>query len=538
LVKSLTDLGSSTFLSDSRGERGYVCEMTGNDLDLLREYTQGQSQDAFASLVRRHLDLVYCAALRQVRSPQLAEEVAQSVFMDLARHARKLKSDTVLSAWLYEVTRRTAISVVRGEARRQLREQIATQMNAINAAPSDWAQIEPLLDEAMHALDQTDRTAVLLRYFENKSLREVGRTLGTSDDAAQKRVSRAVERLRAFFSKRGVTVGASGLAMVISAHAVHAAPVGLSGAVIATASVAGVAVSTATPMAAANTSITMTTMQKTLVATTLIVAVSTGVYEARKASALRSEVARLEQQQAPLLGRIEALKRERDQVAARQAALQAENEQLRQAVADVPTLRGEVARLRARQQDPGQAKAGMDMNDPSVQQFLAARAQAQEIARYLKQMPDKTIPELKLLTDIDWLAATKEARFDSDADVRATLSRLRVLAKNRIPLGDALHAFINANNGQLPAELAQLKPYLKSSLGDFAVEDNALDAMLQRYVLLRTGMANEFPEGTWFIAERAPVDEEYDTRAKFGNGTSTIIATGLHSAGDPDDPTY
>jgi RNA polymerase sigma factor (sigma-70 family) len=199
--------------------------MTGNDLDLLREFTGNQSQDAFTALVHRHLNLVYCAALRQVRSPQLAEEVAQSVFTDLARVAHKLKPNTVLTAWLYEVTRRTAINVVRGEARRQLREQIATHMNAINAAPSDWAQIEPLLDEAMHALDETDRAAVLLRYFENKSLREVGQTLGASEDAAQKRVSRALERLRAFFSKRGVTVGASGLAVILSAHAVQAAPV-------------------------------------------------------------------------------------------------------------------------------------------------------------------------------------------------------------------------------------------------------------------------------------------------------------------------
>src|SRR5436309_6065286 len=201
--------------------------MTANDLDLLGKFTRDQSQDAFTALVQRHLDLVYCAALRQVRSPQLAEEVAQSVFTDLARNAARLKSDTILTAWLYQVTRRTAINVVRGEARRQLREQIAFEMNAMNATASDWTHIEPILDEAMHALDDTDRTAVLLRYFENKSLREVGATLGTSENAAQKRLARAVERLREFFAKRGVTVGASGLVIVISANAVEGAPVGL-----------------------------------------------------------------------------------------------------------------------------------------------------------------------------------------------------------------------------------------------------------------------------------------------------------------------
>jgi RNA polymerase sigma factor (sigma-70 family) len=210
--------------------------MSDTDLQLLARYTRQHAEDAFAEIVRRHLDLVFCAALRQVRSPQLAEEVAQSAFTDLARNAHRLASDTILTAWLYQVTRRTAIDVVRRESRRQLREQIATEMNAMNATDlsrhnemtaDDWTHIEPLLDEAMHALDDTDRAAVLLRYFDNKSLREVGETLGASEDAARKRISRAVERLREFFAQRGVTVGASGLIGVICANAVQAAPVGL-----------------------------------------------------------------------------------------------------------------------------------------------------------------------------------------------------------------------------------------------------------------------------------------------------------------------
>ena len=100
-------------------------------------------------------------------------------------------------------------------------------MNNMNATANDWTQIAPLLDDAMAALDETDRSAILLRYFENKNLREVGESLKISDDAAQKRVSRAVERLREFFSKRKITIGASGLAVLISANAVQSAPVGL-----------------------------------------------------------------------------------------------------------------------------------------------------------------------------------------------------------------------------------------------------------------------------------------------------------------------
>src|SRR5436309_3436138 len=217
----------SKFCRISNARADMLVKMTTSDLDLLKEYAGRRSEEAFATLVKRHLNRVYSAALRQVRSPQLAEEVSQSVFSDLAQNAHKLSSGTILTAWLYQVTRRTAIDVVRREARRQLREQIATEMNAMNATAADWTHIEPLLDEAMHALDETDRSAVLLRYFENKSLREVGRTFGTSEDAAQKRVSRAVERLREFFAKSGVTVGASGLVGVISANAVQAAPAGL-----------------------------------------------------------------------------------------------------------------------------------------------------------------------------------------------------------------------------------------------------------------------------------------------------------------------
>src|SRR5262249_50849472 len=154
----------------------------------------------------------------------------------LARQATQLAHDTILSAWLYQVARREAIDVVRREARRQLREQIATEINAMNDDAADWMHIEPLLDEAMHALDDTDRAAILLRYFENKSLRDVGAALGTSDDAAQKRVTRAVERLRQYFSKHGVAISAGGLVALVSANAVQAAPPGLA-ATISTAAV-------------------------------------------------------------------------------------------------------------------------------------------------------------------------------------------------------------------------------------------------------------------------------------------------------------
>src|SRR5260221_6778657 len=136
-----------------------LIEMSDTDLELLARYTRDKAEEAFAEIVRRHLDLVHSAALRQVRSPQLAEEVAQAVFINLARHADRLAPDTILAAWLYQVTPREAIDVVRREAPRQLREQIATGMNALKAPDAVWTQIEPLLDEAMQALAQSDRAA-------------------------------------------------------------------------------------------------------------------------------------------------------------------------------------------------------------------------------------------------------------------------------------------------------------------------------------------------------------------------------------------
>src|SRR6185503_16749701 len=122
--------------------------MSDTDLELLSRYTRDRAEDAFSEVLRRHLDLVHSAALRQVRSPQLGEEVAQSTFIKLARHAHQLAPNSILAAWLYQVARRESIDVIRREARRQLREQIAVEMIAMNATANDWTQFEPLLDDA------------------------------------------------------------------------------------------------------------------------------------------------------------------------------------------------------------------------------------------------------------------------------------------------------------------------------------------------------------------------------------------------------
>jgi RNA polymerase sigma factor (sigma-70 family) len=334
-----------------------LVKMIANDHDLLRQFTREHSQDAFTALVNRHLNLVYSSALRQVRSPQLAEEVCQAVFTNLACHAATLKPDTVLTAWLYQVARHTAIDVIRREARRQAREQIAFQMSDMNDTSADWTHIEPLLDEAMHSLDDADRTAILLRYFENKSLREVGEALGSSEDAAQKRVSRAVEQLRDFFGKRKLTVGASGLAALLTANAIQAAPAGLAGTVSTGAVVASTALSTTTTIALTKT-IVMTTIQKTVIAAVAAAAIATGVYQAHQVSKLREQVRLLQherEQQATLSNQLQELQRERDR--AKLTADAGEPEAVKKNPNEVLKLRGEVGRLRRENADIGSSNA-------------------------------------------------------------------------------------------------------------------------------------------------------------------------------------
>ena len=412
--------------------------MSDSDLHLLERYTRQHSEDAFAEIVRRHLDLVFSAALRQVRSPQLAEEVAQSAFTDLARQAHRLAPDTVLSAWLYQVTRRTAIDVVRREARRQAREQVACELNAMNTPVADWTHIEPLLDEAMQELEDADRAAVLLRYFENKSLREVGQALGTNEDAARKRVSRAVDRLREFIARRGVAVGASGLVALISANAVQAAPAGLAVTISTATALAGTTIVT-TATATTAKAIVMTTLQKTVIATALVAAVGTGVYEARQASRLRDQVQTLQQQQAPLAGEIEQLTRDRDDMTVKVAALRDENDRLNSNTAELLKLRGEVSRLRASEQQLLQLrKPATEADDPFIQSVLALTARAAQLNQYLAQMPDKSVPEIRLLRESDWLEVAREASFQSEVEIRKSLSNLRSRAKSRF--GHARHS--------------------------------------------------------------------------------------------------
>jgi len=500
-----------------------------SDAQLLRNYAERGAEAAFAEIVARHTDLVYSAALRQVYSSDLARDVTQSVFTDLARKARTvsatLNPEASLVGWLYRGTRFAARDLYRNEARRTQRErQAMEQLHPAPETPLDWEQLRPALDDAMSELDDTDRDAVLHRYFKNHDLRTVGATLGISDDAAQKRVSRAVERLREFFAKRGVTVGAGGLAVVISANAVQAAPVGLALTISTAAALTGTTLAT-TATVTATKAIAMTALQKTIVAATIAVLAGTGIYEARQASQLREQVQMLQQQQAPLAEQIQQLQQEREESVRQLAMLREENGQLNQNASELLRLRGQAALLRSNSQEHSQGSS-TNANDELEMAMKLWIAKVNKLKQRLEEMPDKKIPELQFLSADDWLVVGEDYLEDSTGtNIRRVLAELRRRAKLQFAnlAGHALNEYIIANGGVLPSDIMQLKPYFTSQISD---------AMLARYELLHTGNLAVLPTGSALIAEKATVDDREDTLFTIGAYGWTWKGTGLLTTGE------
>lgn len=242
-------------------------------MELLRQYVLQNSEDAFAALVARHVNLVFSAALRKTGSTAAAEEITQAVFIILARKAGRLGAGTVLSGWLYHTARLTTASYLRTQIRRAHREQEA-YMQSLTDEPvtKAWQEIEPLLEDGMGRLGEKDRNAIVLRFFDGKSFQEIGAAVGSSENAAKKRVAHALEKLRKFFTKRGVHSTSAIIAGAISANSVKAAPVGLAKTISVVAMAKGAAAGTTTFF----TSVLVKTLA--VCGSIMIVAVGTAIY--------------------------------------------------------------------------------------------------------------------------------------------------------------------------------------------------------------------------------------------------------------------
>ncbi len=486
---------------------------------LLSEYAASGSEEAFRELLTRYLNLVYSTAVRLVGGDShKAEDVTQTVFIDLARTAASLPEGVLVGGWLHRHTCYVASKLLRGERRRLLREKQAVEMNSVenDHSQTNLAEVAPVLDEAINALGAEDRTAILLRFFEQLDLRAVGNALGTSEEAARKRVARAIEQLHLGLKRRGIAFSAAALGSVLAADAVTAAPAGLTAATL-TAALSGSATS-ATAIAATKM-IAMTTLQKAALTATLAILAGAGLQQAHQARQLRLQVQALQQQQTPLTEQVQQLQRERDEAVQRLASVPEE----KSGGPELLKLRAEVTALRqmVRERATAESTAG------------AWAARIARLRQSFDQMPDQRIPEMDFLTDKDWAAATRDAELSTDEGRRKAMCALRSAAKNnflgavREALNKYLAAanggdlprlpaemaeFINAHEGVLPTELAQLKPY-------FDVPVN--DAALQRYQFVPTGKLHDNVSDILVREVAPPVDMEYDTRHDMG----------LHSGG-------
>jgi RNA polymerase sigma factor (sigma-70 family) len=369
-----------------------------DDGQLLQQYTRERSESAFGELVTRHIDLVYSAALRVAGGDcHLAQDVTQTVFLDLARKAGSLPHVAVLAGWLYRHAWFTAAKMVRTERRRQIREQTAMEMRALDDnTGSPWELIAPHLDEGLNQLSASDRDAIVLRFFKRQDFRVIGTALGVSEDAAQKRVSRALEKLRGVLSKRGATLTATALASALATEAVVAAPAGLAVSVTTSALAGAATVGTGLSLATLKT-LAMTKLQIGVAGVILIAGLATPLLlQHQSLNRMREENNRLRQETL-------SLQRQTSQM----APLAAENQRLSNLLAhagsaqppkpeqlgELLRLRGEATRLRANAQADAKAANPMGewLKSPEGKEMMKAnlRAMSQGIARsYAKLFTD------------------------------------------------------------------------------------------------------------------------------------------------------
>jgi RNA polymerase sigma factor (sigma-70 family) len=492
-------------------------EMNGwSDVQLLRAYVAERNEAAFRELVTRHTDLVFCSALRQVRDHDEARDIAQIVFVDLARKAgsilQNFGKEASLAGWVYSAVRFAALNQLRAERRREAREKDVILESGDASVAIDWDQLSLLLDSAMADLPKSDREAVILRYFKKHGFREIAANFGISEDAAQKRVSRALNRLRRDLARRGLAASMGGLSAALAANSIAAAPVEL--AEILSTTALSSAAGTSSIVVAAGKMIAITTMQKSMITAAVLVAVGLGVYQANQSARLKSEVAELNQRARKTSAPPgDDSRKELENALGKLAALQRENQTLKRGVEEIPRLRGELARALQNMRELSKLAAGQ--NDPFVREALQWKANEARLRQLFEDRPDQRIPEMQLVDNEAWLNHAKSVDFDSESGVRKALAEVRRYGRNRFvnTLSEALAKYVATNDGRLPNNVSDLKSYFEKPVAD---------EMLEQYFMAYKGTLKDVPPGGWVVTNKV-VDPEYDTRWGVGPGSYGLM---------------
>jgi RNA polymerase sigma factor (sigma-70 family) len=478
---------------------------------LLADYTKNGSEAAFRELVARYLDLVYSTAVRLAGGDTfMAEDVAQTVFVDLARLAKGLSSEVRLGGWLHRHTCFVAAKTLRGERRRQSRERQAVEMNALpDHSQARLAEVAPILDEAINQLGAADRAAVLLRFYERLDFRSVGEALGTNEAAAQKRVTRALEKLHVLLKRRGVTLSAAALGAVLAGEAITAAPAGLA-ASIAGAAVAGVAAGTGNTLTLLKF-MAATKFKTGVIAAVILASVVTPLLVQRQAQARLGEQDQTWQRQSHQLAQLAAdNKRLAGLLAQANNSPPPSDSQFR----ELMKLRGEVGRLKGIVQKMTLAKTAAPLATEDQLGSLAKRAD--RLKQWIEANPAEKIPEFypefDTLTEADWERVSQTLSDDAtEDDYKNVMKKMRAEWEFKVleKLRRGLQGYSQANNGEFPTDLTQLKSYLSSPIDD---------AILQRYEIVPASSLVSALQlaGDWVITQKAAVNPALDLRFAYG----------------------
>ena len=428
---------------------------------LLADYAENGSEPAFRELVSRYINLVYSTAFRLAGGNRpLAEDITQTVFINLSSMARTISPDSMLGGWLHQHTFHVATKAVRAEQRRQNRENEAAHMNALNDHPNlGLREAAPILDEAITQLGKEDRTAILLRYFEQQDFQAVGVALGTNEDAARMRVNRALDKLQGILKSRGVTLSATALGAALAAEAVIAAPVGLA-ATVTGAVVAGSA-------AAGGVSATLIK----IMAITKLKLVAGGVMAGLAAAVVvqSQNVSHLREQ----------------------------NEQLQKQVAGMSDLRAENERL---------AKAPVVTNEPALPQeqlneLLRLRGQVGSLKR---QLADTSRNKPQTMANVPPpLDPVAKAKQESEL---TQLAIAKMVASKDWMLAFVMYA--EDHQGQMPANFDQAMAYVgEERRREMLLATNQLEVVYQgarnaipspsSTIVLRETQPTQYPDGSW-----------------------------------------